>query len=477
MQSPLTTPTVLIPQERRYSPLPASALLKPELAIGSCQWLDEYERLSLYFSPRSYDDFHTMVGVWVLSTVAGGRIKFHHGSQKERTSLFLAMVAPSTFYAKTTAASIGIDVLNEAGLSWRLSPQEITPQRLVGEMSGLFPDDYQFLEEEQQAEVLRNYAMSGQRGWFCDEFGQQLDQMMNVSSTMSNFRSLLRRLDDNQDLASSATWSRGCERIEYPYVALLASMTPVDMRPYARRGARLWHDGLFSRFAFATPPQNSFNEGRRPDEPMIIPAFLTASLRNWHAELGEPEVMLDTRLRNDKVITTARRGPFPQQICRVGPGVFDALHNYQQGLMQILVRQDLTDLSNSYGRFPAKALRLAMLFASLENGGLIEIKHLARAQQITESWRVSLHELYHQINTLKVNSSSAQEEDEMIELIKHLTQKFGLPPTLRDMARYCRRYDTPTIREKLSKLVMADVLSTITDEKQKTRYTYVQNPA
>ncbi len=66
--------------------------------------------------------------------------------------------------------------------------------------------------------------LAAQRGWFYDEFGQQLVAMSHNQGSLADFRSLLRRLDDCKDTYVYATTTHGHEVLRYPYLALLANL-------------------------------------------------------------------------------------------------------------------------------------------------------------------------------------------------------------------------------------------------------------
>ncbi len=94
----------------------------------------------------------------------------------------------------------------------------------------------------------------------------------------------------------------------------------------------------------------------------------------------------------------------PPQVCTLGAGVRDAFYRYYTALRSLAAASDNTDLDANYTRFAEKALRVAILLASLDDrgagpafSGVIELRHWARGQAIAERWRQSLHNLYMQI--------------------------------------------------------------------------------
>jgi len=238
-------------------PLPEGIAFSPEVGQGASRWLDLYEEYSRQVSPEGYDDFHPACGLWVLSTVAARRV-YVPLSKRVYTPLAIALTARTSLFAKTTTASAAVTVLQGAGLSWLLGDDETTPQKLLADMAGWLPPNYGELEEEQQARIRLRVAMSGQRGWYYDEFGQAINAMMKSNGPMTDFSGLLRRLDDCRESYSYSTRTHGQEVIEKPYLALLANMTPADLRQHADKGNGFWRDGFWARFAFITPPEHAF---------------------------------------------------------------------------------------------------------------------------------------------------------------------------------------------------------------------------
>jgi len=120
-------------------------------------------------------------------------------------------------------------------------------------------------------------------------------------------------------------------------------------------------------------------------------------------------------------------------VCTVDPDVSDAFYSYHDSLLDVVDDWETHDLDGNYARFAEKALRIALLLASLENGGHVQLRHFARAQLITESWRASLHELYAQVNRPEP-SEERNAEDRAVAIVEKL-EKNG-PPTAADVARY-----------------------------------------
>src|SRR5205085_1452125 len=105
----------------------------------------------------------------------------------------------------------------------------------------------------------------------------------------------------------------------------------------------------------------------------------------------------------------------------------------------------------NYGRMANKALRLAALFASLENKNLIEMKHWAKAQAITEDWRDCLHELYSQVNERPLSEIDSLKEVILQFLTTHPDKQY----TIREMqqsSRHFKHVPSKEIEEALDRL-------------------------
>ena len=242
--------------------LPASARLDPALGLDASPWLDAYIDFSRRWAPRAYDGFHEAVGLWVLSTVAARRVKLDFGGERY-PSLYIANVARSSIWTKSTAHHIGAELLKACGLSFLLAPDEATPQALLSKMS-IPPTitDLDIKSTEDRELIRLRLAFAGQKGWDYDEFGQKVSAMMRDSGPMTDFRGILRRFDDAPDRYIYETVGRGESRLVRPYLALLASMPPANMAPYARRGGALVAGWILGALCICgSRPRRSANEG------------------------------------------------------------------------------------------------------------------------------------------------------------------------------------------------------------------------
>jgi hypothetical protein len=430
-------------------PLPDSARLPEGLSRGACQWLEDYVQLSKRWSPSGYEGFHEAVGLWILSTIAARRIAT---ANEEHTPLDIALVARSGLYAKSTTAMVGVRLLKQAGLGYLLLDGDHTPQSFVKAMTGPVPDGYARTEGSARTVAENSLAFSAQRSWYKDEFGGFVGGMRKKTGHMHAFMDMLRSLDGCPDEYTVNTIGRGQDKVIAPYLALLACMTPSDLRDSGKAGSEEWGNGLWARMAFIGPDGScKVSKGRIPNEKFKAPPDMVMRLHHWHKRLGIPEICV-----NDDPDSPGKflvdRGSFPENVCEYDAGVEDAFYAYKDALTDMVENSTNMDLDSNYARFAVKALRIAMLVASLENEDLIEMKHWALGQEIAERWRANLHSIFGEINE---PSQSFDEgiEDRIVNFIERWTEKHVLPPTLREIRNYNRGIPS----EKLTRMVTSMV--------------------
>lgn len=373
--------------------LPPEAQVSEELGLDACHWLDRYVDFSRIWSPESFDGYHESCGISVLSTVAAGRVAFDL-SGRRKTNLNIILVGRTSIHAKSTAADIAKDLLNEAGLDWLLAADETTPQKLIADMSSnVLPENFNKQSELEQSRSIYRTLTSGQRAWFVDEFGDKISAMMQKDGVMSGLKGLIRTLDGAPQKYEYSTISRDSNLIMNPYLPILGNITIADLAPYVKRGTTLLGDGFIARFATPTPPSDFLSFGKIPNQPRVFPRSLVSPLIDWNKLLGFPEY----KIIENKGKQVLKFEPLPPEHLKISEETFEAFYEYHNALRIMIWKRQNQDLDGNYARFPEKALRIAALFACFGNSDTIELKHWAKAQAITERWRVGLHEMYAQV--------------------------------------------------------------------------------
>lgn len=392
-----------------FPELPKSVKLAETFERDSSNWLDTYIKHSKKYSPRGADGYHEAVGLFILSTVAARRIYIPLG-RKKFTPLYILLTGRTSLFAKSTTAEIGMNLIRESGLEFLLVPESITPQMFIKELSGQIHPSLEKLPQQKQKYLMNQLAFSAQRGWFYDEFSQQLIAMKRENSPMSDFKGIIRKFDDCLEKYEYSTIMRGKDLITKPYLSLLGVLTPADLKPFARSGNTFWNDGFWARFAFVLPLPTEKPQGRIELAKRIVPKQLIEKLQAFHDSLGEPEIQV-----NNGII---HRGHFPERECMVDENVVEAYYKYNEALLSIINKNSNTDFDGNYARFAEKALRIAVLLGAIENNFHVELCHWARSQNIVERWRRNLHELVIQVNENVSSNKERQEE----KVLRHLAK-------------------------------------------------------
>lgn len=433
--------------------LPRYAQIPPAVSQGACPELDWYEAFSRKASDRAYDHYHVFCGLWMFSVIAGRRVFLEIKKKRFYTNLMIAQCGATSFYAKSFTANVARQMLSELGLGYALAPNRITPQKLLSDMAGSHvPANFDDLPLEKQDKIRRRLGMPGQKGLLFDELGLFIQSMLRKNSTNADFAELLMTFDECPKEYESSTIARGGEPIDKPYLTLLGNMTPANLKDNARQGADFWRDGFWARMSFVVappPPKNQEDPGppqvsELDDLDLPYPPALLENLKAWHERLGIPVCHLDPKLKGDKIVDGAydiHRADLPETPCTISLEARQAWVNYEHALRQLCIHLPHEDFNGSYVRLAETAMRIAVLLASLSNNNHIELKHWARAQELTEILRANLHELYAQVNTSEIVPTLSKTIEEKILAYVEQNEHQEDPdkiPTVRNLSRYMR---------------------------------------
>lgn len=403
------------------------------------KFLEEYVAYSKKWSPRSPAAMHEATALWVLSAAAAGRVRYHDGKER-KTTLYQLVVAESSVYAKTEGASIGIDLLKEAGLG-RVLIGRATPQSFFDQCLEKVPADYEDLPEEKKERVRERLLSVAQRAWYTDEFGSWAVGMLNPNSVAYGFLEMLLEVYNGPSEYSQSTRSYGTLAMEEPALAFLGATTFAHLIKVAGKGSALWKDGLFARMAIVTPsPTELPNNDRYPEGRRVFPPSLIRALRDYDQKLGRDSIAIVPRYGAGQqtgkkpVGYDIQRTHAQKYELTISSEALDASYAYD-----IFARQSIgtpylvpSDLTSSYARLRDRALRIAALLASLEGGAkpVITLRDWQKAQAIVERQRYSLHYAY---DVLTGRASKWQEETLAEEVYNFIASQGAV--SLRDIQR------------------------------------------
>lgn len=353
--------------------LPVGTQPDPELGTGAGAWIDEYIAHALKVSPMTPMRFHESAALWLGSVAIARRLVVPMSFGNIYPNLFIAWIAPTTLWRKTTALDRARKVARLA-FPHLMAPQDITPEGFLCDLAGREPAKFDTLPEADQKLWRQERHFAGQRGLALDEVSGLM-----ASSGKDYNAGLLEaflRLYDCDPLYARSTRGEGRVIVRNAYLTLLGASTPAAMALFLN-SERLWSNGWWPRFALLTP------ETDRP--PWAISKEAgdppTENLGQLYGRLPEP-VWPD---------------PPGARAVTLGTGVFDAWQRYAKAVAYDLLTPDLdTQLWGTYGRLPTQALKVATILTALDwhsdnEAPGIELPHLARAVAIVENWRASAH--------------------------------------------------------------------------------------
>lgn len=405
--------------------LPEKCKRNEALADQASPTLDAMIDYFKLWATRSYDGYHESVAVWVLSTIAARRV-FLNWRRGVWTPIYVMLVSGTTGHAKTEAAGYGQKVIEDAGLGYLLCPDNFSPQKLINNMAGRsLPRNYSVMTPEQKERTRLRVAFSGQKGWLYDEFGNKIQEIMGGKGYNELLYTLMKQLYDSKRTYEYDTQARGLDHIDMPYLSVVGTATPDCLKPVARKRSAVWTDGFFPRIAFSVPDPDEIKLKNAPPGDASVPPQILQALRSWHERLGIPycEIIENIQEEGKKGLDTdpytIERGELPQAPVHMPKEVYEAHELYYASLITIGRDAKLDErYRGNYGRLPDMALRIAMLLASMENNGYIEMKHWARGQAICERWRVDFHKLVKQITSDDTSSYSETEDKVLDALVK-----------------------------------------------------------
>jgi len=355
--------------------LPDGVLLPPNAGDGAGAWVDLFVDYTHAISPMTPDLFLVSAALWLPTAVIARRLVLPMPWGDIFTNLFIAWIARSTLFQKTTALKAPRAIAREF-FPHLVTPEDFTPEALLSEMAGMDPPNLGSLPPDEQTQWARSKNYAGQRAYSLDEFSGLLASAGKDYN--GGMIEALLRLYDCDPRFTRTTRGQGRLVIRNTYLTLLGSTTPSAIAQHLANET-LWGNGWWPRFALLTPEVSK-------------PPWARPQARERPAALVQTLLNLDARL-------PAAVWPNPPRALsvRLAPGVYDNWERLSRTLRYDLLGPPLDKrLYASYGRLPEMALKVATILAALdwpdgEPAPVIRLPHLARAEGIVEDWRYSLH--------------------------------------------------------------------------------------
>lgn len=419
------------PEPSQAPALPQAACLTPqqERAAQSCgEWLNEYIRFASQAAPMTPAEFHEALGLVIVATAIARRLALAVSTTRIFPNLYVLLVARSTLWHKTTGFELARKVMDCAGMAClQIGPRQ-TPESLMLELSTRRPQSFGDWDKASQEQWRQERVFSAQRAWLMEEASSLFDSFNRDYN--AGLLPMLLDLHDCPGERQINTIGRGRQTIRRVYLTIAGPTTPAALAPHMANRAH-WENGLWARFALVTPtgmPQWKFWP-----EPMDIPSALTDPIKRLAFErLAVPVIEEDEGGANEN--------PAEPLAVSLGQGVWDAWERYSKAVAFDLLMGNEVDgqLFANYGRLGTTAIKIAMLLATLDwidtrtvKTPTVKMAHWARAQQIAEAWRASLHRM---IDAPVTESTRALLERRII----HRLKENGAEMTARELNRYLR---------------------------------------
>lgn len=412
-----------------YVVLPKDTILHPKLGEGAGKWVDVYSDYAETRCPMTPRLLHESAALWLASVAIARRLKVAMAFGDVFPNLFIAWIAPTTLYRKSTALGLAREVARQT-FSHLLAPQDSTPEALLADLAGREPRFLEDLPELDRLEWQQGRAFAGQRGWMLDELSGLL-AVAGKDYSAGLLESIVRFFDCDPQYTRH-TRGQGRLIIRNSYLSLIGASTPAAMSMHLASD-RLWSMGWWPRFAVLTP-ENNRPPWREPQE-VPEPRELAGRLRMLYQMMPEPSWP-----------------DAPEAQCiELGEGVFEAWQRYNRTMSYDLLTDDLDQkLYGTYGRLATAVLKVATILAALdwsENQIVphIEVAHLARAMAILEQWRASAHRA--------VAAMAATEFDKVrVRILKQITLAGARGLTFRDLTRAMRDKTPNELRDALQQM-------------------------
>ena len=393
-------------------------------------WVDEYVDYAMGVSPMTPLAFHESAALWLVSSAVARRVVLNMAFDKIYPNLWIAWIAPSTLFGKSTSMNLARRVAMQT-ISHLLTPEDMTPEGLLLDMAGMEPQNLAQMTFDDQQAWQKRRAFAAQRAWTMDEFSGLL-ATAGRDYNAGLLETLMRFYDCTEEY-KRLTAGRGMQVVKNSYLSLLAASTPTAMAQHLTN-ERMWGMGWWPRFALLAP------EGNRPDwaEPreQSPPDHLVARLRSIYERLPEPR--------------------WPEPLTDIPallePGVFDHWNRYNRALRYDLLTDELDHrLWAAYGRLPVTALKVATIFSILdwpknEPTPRVAMHHMHRALVVTEEWRVSAHRV--------LNMALNAAEDKLTQRLVEKLQKNPGGMTLRQLYKQMKRTKPQKIERLLDDLAL-----------------------
>ncbi len=340
-------------------------------------------------------------------------------------NLWVLIVAESTVWHKTTALNAARR-LARSHMAHLLLPEESSADRLIQELAGMDPANYNQLTMFDQERWRRSKMFAAQRGLVIDE-ASSLFGSFQKDYNIGKVETLLKCFDCDEERVHT-TVRHGNLYLRWLHMSLLGATTPAAIQKAA--SLQMWQMGFWPRFAVLVPERLFPDKLVHPEDDIHRPALLDNTLQQLVNRLPQPKPdSFEDRARPPEALAVT-----------FDRAAWDHWRAYSDCMLYDLQHPDVTNddrLRKMYGRLPVGLLKVATLLATLDwstddqgrKAPHVAISHYARAHQIVEGWRLNAARF---IAVMDKPLAGEDHEQRLLRAIRDLTQK-GPAATTRNL--------------------------------------------
>jgi hypothetical protein len=290
---------------------------------------------------------------------------------------------------------------------------------LIQALAGMPPVNFDDLNEHDQQMDAQGRRYAAQRGIISDEVSKLL---FSGKRYMEGIKELLLNAYDARTQEEKTFKSMGKIVIRNIALNILGATTPEMIA--ARLDGEAWMTGEMARYALLTPDRSPIYMEEGTDFSIYnVPPDLINRLARLHYALPSPPAI------GEDAIQTAIRAHYTE-------AAHDAFKAYDRARFEIVSDGDIhPNIRGNYTRLPALCEKIAISLAAIDWADLdndeaeitITLGHWARAQQIAELWRASLHRFLYEVTV----SKDARAEQNIESILRNYPEG----RTLRDLTR------------------------------------------
>lgn len=396
------------------------------------RWWQAYGEWASRTANESPECYHEATGLWVAGLAIARRV-FISTTWGERIypNLYVMLLGETTVHRKSTAYNLAVEQIVLKAIPHMRLPTPGSAEQFTKTLAGRMPENFAELSPDDKTRLLAGRAFAAQRGLVWDELAGLFGSAKR--DFMAGLKQLLLELYGCPSLKEWETGKHGRTILRNGALYILGATTPADLLTVL--GDENWRDGLLARFVIVMPDSGDVDRPALEYPDMATRDALAARLKCIHEALPTLEVSEDptASLRAEDVSR-----PLPFAAWAEARAYSKALRNLCRPAAGLDER-----LKGFYGRLHVLALKVSLILTVIdwaESGQLDQLPmvtraHWARAWEIAEGWRASLHRV---LDALDVTLDARQEMNDDRKVVFILRQYGHVGCSGRELGKFAR---------------------------------------